>query len=226
MILPVFRAEKFEQPTHLNEIRQMDMEEAFADDEDVMKVLEECFVYILEHVKKNCQNELKLLKRELEIPKLPLKRFTYTEIIETLKKAGEKIKWGDDFSKTQEKRITEAVKQQAFFVKDWPTEIKAFYAMPYDNDSKICHAFDLIYNGLEVCSGTQRIHIPELLIKQLRSKGLNPNNFKFYVDVFRYGAPVHSGWSFGLERLTMKITGKMNIREATMFPRDRNRITP
>ena len=68
--------------------------------------------------------------------------------------------------------------------------------------------------------------MPEVLIKQLRSKGLNPDGFKFYVDAFRYGAPIHSGWSIGLERLTMKITGRENIREATMFPRDRNRIAP
>jgi len=98
--------------------------------------------------------------------------------------------------------------------------------MPDKKNPKVAHAFDLIYNGMEICSGTQRIHIPDLLIKQLKSKGLNPDNFKFYVDCFRYGAPPHAGWSIGLERLTMQITGKKNIREVTMFPRDRNRITP
>ena len=84
----------------------------------------------------------------------------------------------------------------------------------------------LIYDGLEICSGTQRIHIPEILEKQLKAKNLNPKNFKFYIDAFRYGAPEHSGWSVGLERLTMRVCGKSNIREVTMFPRDRNRITP
>jgi aspartyl-tRNA synthetase len=104
-------------------------------------------------------------------------------------------------------------------------ELKAFYAMP-NPDGKTCRAFDLIYNGLEVSSGTQRIHLPSLLINRLKAKGLNPDNFKSYVNAFRYGAPYHAGWSIGLERLTMKITGRENIREATMFPRDRNRITP
>jgi aspartyl-tRNA synthetase len=103
--------------------------------------------------------------------------------------------------------------------------LKAFYAMP-NQDGRTCKAFDLIYKGLEIASGTQRIHLPDLLSKQLALKGLNPEGFKFYIDAFRYGAPYHAGWSIGLERLTMKITGRENIREATMFPRDRTRITP
>ena len=226
MIVPVFRAEKFDQPTHLNEIRQMDMEKAFATDEEVMEILEEVFVYMLKQVKEECGEELKLLKRELEIPKLPLKRITYSKAIGLLQKNGGKIDWGNDFSKTQEKILTKAVGEHSFFIKDWPTAIKAFYAFPYEDNPKICKAFDLIYDGIEVCSGTQRIHIPDLLVKQLKSKGLNPENFKNYIDAFRYGAPHHAGWSIGLERLTMEITGRSNIKEVTMFPRDRNRITP
>ena len=226
MVVPVFRAEKFDQPTHLNEIRQMDIEQAFATDEDVMKVLEEVFVYILKQVKDECKEELEILKRELKIPKLPLKRITYTDAIDLLKKAGEKIEWGEDFSKTQERLLTKSVGEHTFFIKDWPSQIKAFYALPHEDKPDICKAFDLIYDGIEICSGTQRIHIPELLVKQLKSKGLNPNNFKFYIDAFKYGSPPHAGFSVGLERLTMEITGRANIKEVTMFPRDRNRIAP
>jgi nondiscriminating aspartyl-tRNA synthetase len=226
-MLPIFRAEKFETPTHLNEIRQMDVEQAFANDDDVIAVLERCFVGILKDVKQNCQEELKQLGRsDLKVPNLPLRRVTYDEIISLLQGAGEKIEWGEDFTKTQEKLMLKLVGEDAFVLKDWPTAIKAFYAMPDDKDPRHCNAFDLIYDGLEICSGTQRIHIPDLLIKQIMSKGLNPDNFKFYIDFFRYGAPPHSGWSIGLERLTMQICGKSNIREVTMFPRDRNRITP
>src|SRR5207249_3461269 len=132
---------------------------------------------------------------------------------------------GNDFSKTQEKKLSQLLKEEAFFIVGWPSEQKAFYAMP-DQDGKTSRAFDMIYRGLEIASGTQRIHIPALLIEQLKSKGLNPENFKFYVDSFRYGAPPHAGWSIGLERLTMKMTGRENIRETTMFPRDRNRLSP
>jgi nondiscriminating aspartyl-tRNA synthetase len=224
-ILPVFRAEKFEQPTHLNEIRQMDMEQAFATDEDAMQILEQCVAYILQTVKEKNSKELKILNRDLQVPRLPIKRITYTEAVKILQKAGEKIEWGDDFSKTQEKILSNAA-GEFVFITSWPAAAKAFYAMPDEKNPKLAKAFDLLYNGLEIASGTQRIHIPELLEKQLRSKGLDPKNFKSYIDAFRYGSPVHSGWSIGLERLTMKVCGKSNIREVTMFPRDRNRITP
>jgi aspartyl-tRNA synthetase len=226
MVTPVWRSEKFNKPTHLNEIRQMDIEMAFIEsEEDVMKVLEEVFVYILKSVDKNCKKELKELDRKLNIPKLPLKRVTYTEVINALKKCNEKIEWGNDLSKLQEEKCLELF-GEAFFMKDWPTKIKAFYTMPYKDKPEICHAFDLIYNGLEISSGTQRIHIPELLIKQIKEHGMEPKDFKYYIDCFRYGAPPHAGWSIGLERITMTITGMKNIRECCMFPRDRNRLTP
>jgi len=226
MVVPVFRAEKFDQPTHLNELRQMDIEQAFADDEEVMKVLEECFVYILKEVERKCKNELNYLKQDIKIPRLPLKRITYTQAVDFLKRRGKKIEWGEDFSKTQEKLLLDLAKEDAFFIIEWPTKSKAFYAMPCEKNPEVCKAFDLIYNGLEIASGTQRIHSPELLIKQIKAKGLNPDDFKFYINTFRYGSPQHSGWSIGLERITMKITGRSNIRECCLFPRDRTRITP
>jgi aspartyl-tRNA synthetase len=224
-VLPVFRAEKFEQPTHLNEVRQMDIEESFATDVDVMKVLEEFMAHCVKTVRENRSDELKRLGQELEPLSLPLKRIQYSEAVNMLRKNGEEIEYGMDFSKTQERKLAGLLGKKAFFMVDWPLELKAFYAMP-NPDEKTCRAFDLIYDGLEVSSGTQRIHLPNLLISRLKAKGLNPDNFKSYVDAFRYGAPYHAGWSIGLERLTMKITGRENIREATMFPRDRNRITP
>ncbi|HDM32046.1 MAG TPA: aspartate--tRNA(Asn) ligase, partial [bacterium] len=223
MIVPVFRAEKFNQPTHLNEIRQMDVEIAFANDEDAMKLLEECFVSILRRVKNENEKELEDLNVKLKIPKLPLKRITYSEAIEILNKKGEKIEWGEDFSKTQERILGKEV-GEAFFIKDWPLELKPFYAMP--KDEKVCRAFDLIYRGLEISSGTQRIHLPELLEERIKAKGLDPKSFEFYITAFKYGAPEHAGWSIGLERLTMCIVQKKNIREVTMFPRDRHRLLP
>ena len=224
-VLPIFRAEKFEQPTHLNEVRQMDIEESFATDVDVMRILEEFMAHCVKNIRETRWEELKRLGQDLEPPDLPLKRIQYSEAISMLRKSGEEIEYGMDFSKTQERKLTELVGKKAFFMIDWPLELKAFYAMP-NQDGRTARAFDLIYNGLEVSSGTQRIHLPNLLISRLRAKGLNPDNFKSYVDAFRYGAPYHSGWSIGLERLTMKVTGRENIREATMFPRDRNRLTP
>ena len=224
-VLPVFRAEKFEQPTHLNELRQMDIEQAFSTDEDVMKVLEEFLAECIKKITVLCSEELDKIAQKLEPLQLPLKRVQYLDAIKLLRENGEDIQPGNDFSKTQEKKLSLLLKEEAFFIIGWPSDQKAFYAMP-NQGGKTSRAFDLIYRGLEVASGTQRIHVPDLLIQQLKSKGLNPENFKFYVDSFRYGAPPHAGWSIGLERLTMKMTGRENIRETTMFPRDRNRLSP
>jgi nondiscriminating aspartyl-tRNA synthetase len=225
-VTPVWRAEKFNTPTHLNEVRQMDIEQAFSDDEEAMGVLEEVLANMLRDVIERCEPQLRLLKREIRVPELPLRRITYTEAVETLQGAGEAISWGDDFTKPQERRLMELVGLEAFFLKDWPSAQKAFYAMPHADNPELVHAFDCIYGGIEICSGTQRIHIPELLRQQLRKKGLDPADFEHYIDSFSYGAPPHAGWSIGLERLTMAVTGMQNIRECCMFPRDRDRLVP
>ena len=226
MVVPVFRAEKFDQPTHLNELRQMDIEQAFASDEEVMNALEECLAYILKEVREKCEEELEVLGQRIEIPRLPLRRIPYSKAIEMLREKGEEIEYGEDFSKSQERLLWKIVKEEAFFITQWPEELKAFYAMPYEDNPKLVKAFDLIYRGLEISSGTQRIHDPELLIKRIKEKGLDPKNFEFYIDCFRYGSVEHAGWSIGLERLTMAITGRKNIREVCLFPRDRKRIFP
>ena len=139
-----------------------------------------------------------------------------------MKKLG--IKWGEDFSPKDEREINRLFNDGIVFVYDWPTKIRSFYSMPKDN--KTCYAYDALIGGIEILSGATRIHTPKLLEKQMRAKGLNPENFKYYIDAFRYGCPPHSGWSFGLERITMALLGLSNIREATLFPRDPKRLTP
>ena len=100
--------------------------------------------------------------------------------------------------------------------------------MPKDGkkDAKISEGFDALYGGMEISSGGQRIHLPELLTEKIKAKGLNPKNFTSYIDSFRFGAPPHAGWSIGLERMTQILCGLDNVKEATMFPRDRDRLTP
>jgi len=225
-VVPVWRAEKFNTPTHLNEVRQMDIEQAFADDKTAMRVLEEVLAHMLSAMKERCHRELEVLGRTIEIPQLPLTRLTYTEAVDLLQEAGEEMAWGDDFSKSQERRLWELVGEEAFFVKDWPAVQKPFYAMLHEVNPDLAHAFDLIHGGIEIASGTQRIHKPSLLREQLRKKGLDPEDFTHYIESFAYGAPPHAGWSIGLERLTMAVTGMRNIRECCMFPRDRDRLVP
>ena len=220
-VTPVWRAEKHNTVRHLNESRQMDIEMAFANQETVMKELEEVVQYIVKQVISKCKDELKLLGVDLKIPEA--KYLSYDETVKLLK-----MKYGDDLTPEDEKKLGNKYPDTIIFVHSWPTKIKPFYIMPKDakTDAKLSEGFDAIYGGLEISSGGQRIHLPELLTKMIKAKGLNPINFKEYIDSFRYGAPPHAGWSIGLERLTQILTGQSNIREAVLFPRDRDRLSP
>ncbi len=221
---PVWRAEKHNTTTHLNEVLQMDVEMGFADDNDGMDTLSDVTLHILKEVSK-MQEELSVLKSEVKIPsKVP--RYTYTALVDKLNSEGSPMEWGQDFTKEQEKKLDEILGEELVMIHDWPTSTRAFYSMPHETNTEICKAYDLLYRGLEISSGAQRIHLPSLLEDALRKKGLDPLNFKFYIDAFRSGAPPHAGWSIGLERLTMKLCGVENIRECAMFPRDRTRVHP
>jgi aspartyl-tRNA synthetase len=138
------------------------------------------------------------------------------------------MKHGEDLSPEDERKLDEICPNDVVFIHDWPLDLKPFYIMPksLNKEEKISRGFDAIYKGMEISSGGQRIHIPEMIIQRLKEKGLNPKNFKSYIDSFRHGAPNHSGWSIGLERLTMALLNLKNIREATLFPRDKVRLTP
>ncbi len=222
MITPVWRAEKHNTPRHINEIRQMDIEVAFKDQMAIMKELEEVVRFIVQKVLDKCKEELEILGvKNLKVPK-----GVYISYEDSIKKVGGKI--GEDFTPEQERKLCEMHKGDIVFTYSWPSSIKPFYIMPKDEkaDSKSSEGFDALYLGVEISSGGQRIHLPELLTKRIKAKGLNPANFKEYIDSFRFGAPPHAGWSIGLERLTQQICGLDNIKEATMFPRDRDRLTP
>lgn len=219
---PVWRAEKHDTSKHINEIRQMDIEVAFEDDIGIMKYLEEVVKFIVSEIIKKCQKELEILDLNLKVP--GAKYLTYAEAIKLLNKNGFKLKFGEDFDPEAERRLCELFPNKIIFTYEWPTEMKPFYIWPKENG--LSGGFDAVYGGVEISSGGQRIHVPKILIQQLKAKGLNPKNFKWYIDAFRYGAPMHSGWSIGLERLTYAICNLDNIREATLFPRDRKRLTP
>ena len=218
----IWRAEKHDTSRHINEIRQMDIEVAFADDKEIMRYLESVVKYVVEKVMKECKKELGLLGLKLMVPKA--KYMSYAQAIKLLNKHGFKLKSGDDFEPEAEKKLSELFKDTIVFTYEWPSEIKPFYIWP--KPKGVSGGFDAVYGGIEISSGGQRVHIPDLLIKQLKSKKLNPESFKWYIDSFRFGAPVHSGWSIGLERLTQAILSLENIREGTLFPRDRRRLTP
>jgi aspartyl-tRNA synthetase len=224
-ITPVWRAEKHNTVRHLNECRQMDIEMSMANVMDIMKEMEGVVKYMVEQVMIKNKEELEILKVNLKIPKA--KYMTFKETSELMKK--HKVHVGkNDLTGEAEKKLNELYPDTIVFVYDWPLSGKPFYIMPKgeDNNAKLSEGFDAIYRGCEISSGGQRIHIPELLEKRLRIKGLNPKDFKSYIDSFRYGAPYHSGWSIGLERFLHVLLSFKNIREGCMFPRDRDRLTP
>jgi nondiscriminating aspartyl-tRNA synthetase len=224
-ISPVWRAEKHNTIRHLNESRQMDIEMAFADAKIVMYELESVVRYIIEKLGKENKEDLEILDVKLKIPES--KYLTFAEVADLMKKHKIKIE-KDDLTGEAEKKLGELFPDKIVFVYDWPMNGKPFYIMPKDGktDAKLSEGFDAIYKGMEISSGGQRIHLPELLEKRIKAKGLNPEEFKNYIDSFRFGAPMHAGWSIGLERLTMLILNLPNIREAVLFPRDRDRLTP
>ncbi|MEJ2267690.1 MAG: aspartate--tRNA(Asn) ligase [Nanoarchaeota archaeon] len=236
-IFTVWRAEKHNTLRHLNEARQLDFEMAFADEFEVMDVMAKCVQHIVKKVLEKNKEELELLNVDLKIPKV--KYLTFEKANELLKK--NKIKTEKkDLTGEGEKKLGELFPDTIVFVHDWPIEGKPFYILPkqgqesllasskigQSKEKNLSHGFDAIYQGMEITSGGQRVHIPEILEKQLRNKKLNPKDFKTYIDSFRFGAPPHAGWGIGLERLTMLILGIENIREVVLFPRDRERLTP
>ncbi len=224
-ITPVWRAEKHNTVRHLNECRQMDIEMAFADSKTVMKEMENSVKYIVEQVVKKNKEELEILDVKLKIPQV--KYMTFAEAKNLMEQNKIKIP-KDDLTGEAEKKLSKLYPDTIIFVHDWPMEGKPFYIMPKDEkaDAELSEGFDAIYKGMEISSGGQRVHLPELLEKRLKANDLNPKDFKSYIDSFKFGAPPHAGWSIGIERFTQVLLKIPNVRDACMFPRDRERITP
>jgi aspartyl-tRNA synthetase len=163
---------------------------------------------------------------DLSIPEPPFPRLPYAEAIGIAqRKTGEEMRFGDDIGTIAEKAIGDEMGRH-YFIVDWPSQTRPYYAMPHEHDPVICKAFDLMHPRMELASGAQRVHQHDLLVRQLQAKGLNPDNFEFYLNPFRYGMPPHAGWGLGAERLVMTMLGLPNIREAVLFPRDRHRMVP
>jgi nondiscriminating aspartyl-tRNA synthetase len=222
---PFFRAEESHTRRHLSEFISVDIEQAFATAEDVMKVLEELIHHVCRDVAENCERELKLLKHKVKVPETPFKRFTYDKILEGLEAKKIHINWGEDIPTTAY-RVLGKLHPYYYFITDWPTKTKAFYIKPRDNKPELSEGFDLMWHWVELSSGGTRIHSKELLMKRLAEQGLSKESFKTHLQAFDYGMPPHAGWGLGLARLVMVLTGIKNIREAVLFPRDQFRLTP
>jgi len=222
---PFFRAEESHTRRHLSEFISMDIEKAFADAEDVMKILEELIHHISKDVALKCERELELLGHTIKVPEVPFKRLTYNKILEELEIEKIHIPWGEDIPTTAYRALGK-LHPYYYFITDWPTKTKAFYIQPKDGNPELSEGFDLMWHWVELSSGGTRIHSKDLLMKRLTEQGLSPESFKTHLQTFDYGMPPHAGWGLGLARLIMVLTGVKNIREVVLFPRDQFRLTP
>jgi len=222
---PAYRAEKSHTRRHITEFISIDIEEAFATAEDVMKVAEELMYHICKTVQEKCREELETLKHKVDLPQLPLKRLTYSKVIDELQTRDVKIEWGEDIPTAAFRTLGE-IHPYFYFITDWPTKLKPFYIKPRDDNPEISEGFDLMWSWIEIASGGTRVHKKDVLIKRLEEQGLHPESFRYHLQAFDYGMPPHAGWAIGLERLVMMLTGIKNIREVVLFPRDRFRLTP
>jgi aspartyl-tRNA synthetase len=222
-----FRAEEHNTRRHLNESTAVDVEMAFIkDEEDVMKILEH-LVHAMWKRASECHEELEILKKTITVPKLPFPRVRYDDAVSKIQQRGSSIQWGSDLSNEDEKTLGEIMKAEGvdfYFITKYPLASKPFYTMP--DGEKLSRGFDLECKGVEVSSGSQRIHDVALLQERLKACGLNPKDFEAYLKAFRYGMPPHGGFGFGIERFLMELLDLNNIRECILFPRDRTRLTP
>ncbi len=227
---PAFRAEPSDTVRHVTEFTSFDAEIAWIDSqEDVFRFLETAVAHAIERVRADAKPELALLKADPKVPTLPLRRLTYAEALEILRNHGKRLRDGDDIDTEGEKVVGAAMAQEGhelYFLTEYPTAIKPFYIMAKPDDPETSFSFDIEYKGDEMASGGQREHRYDVLVANLRAKGLDPAGFEFYLRAFRYGMPPHGGWGFGIDRFVQKLLDLPNIREAILFPRDRVRLVP
>jgi nondiscriminating aspartyl-tRNA synthetase len=226
---PIFRAEEHNTPRHLNEATSIDFEGAFHDEHEAMDVAELLVQNAYETVAEDCADQLEAmgLADEFEVPDGEFARLTYEEAIERVNALGavdERLTWGDDLSTEAERALGEDVGEH-FFITEWPSEVKPFYIMDHD-DGERSTGFDLNHPRMELVSGGQREHRHDHLVEGFEQQGLDPEEFDYYTRMFEYGMPPHAGWGMGGERLVMTMLGLDNIREAVLFPRDRQRLSP
>lgn len=230
-IAPVFRAEKHDTARHLNEYTGVDFEMGFIESfEEIMQMETAMLKYIMVFLQEQYEQELSLLKVQLpEISEIPAVKFS--EAKELVAKAYHReIKDMHDFEPEEEKLLCELIKKQTgsefVFVTHYPSAKRPFYAMDSKENPEETLSFDLLFRGLEITTGGQRIHNYREQVAKMEARGMNPAAFESYLMMHKAGMPPHGGLGIGLERLTAKLLNQENVRLSSLFPRDINRVTP
>ena len=234
---PPFRAEVSYTQRHAAEFWMIEPEMAFADLYDYMDTAEAMVKYVINTVLERCPQEMTffnafvdkgLLDRLGNVISHDFGRVTYTEAVEILQKSGKKfdypVSWGIDLQTEHERYLTEEVFKKPIFVTDYPKEIKSFY-MRLNDDGRTVAAADMLVPGVgELIGGSQREERSDLLLERIRELGLNEEQYKWYIDLRRYGSVKHAGYGLGFERLIMYLTGISNIRDVEIYPRTTGRL--
>jgi asparaginyl-tRNA synthetase len=238
---PTFRAEKSKTRRHLAEFWMVEPEMAFYDLDDLMDFEEQFMTYIVQTTLKERRAELELLERDtsaLERIQAPFPRISYDEAVERIeaireatddpeKKALLAMEWGDDFGSPHETELTQQF-DKPVFVYGYPTAVKAFYMEPWPGRPEVCKSVDLLApEGYgEIIGGSERMSDPDVLIEAIHRHELPLENYKWFVDLRRFGTVPHSGFGLGLERTVAWICGLSHIRETSPYPRTLNRMNP
>ncbi len=232
---PVYRAEEHDTTRHLNEYVSMDLEMGFIENEqDLLTLQTRLLQSMFNSVEEFCAAELSL--HDAKIPKFEsIPQIQYVDAIELLLR---KLSWKNeeaepDLDPEAERLLCEyAAKEwqsEFIYITGYPRTVRPFYAMPMTDKSgklSLTKSFDLLFRGVEVTTGGQRIHEPNMLIESMQGRGLNPESYLDYLQCFRFGMPPHGGLAIGLERLAKQLLGLASTKQAALFPRDRNRLTP
>lgn len=228
---PVFRAEKHNTKRHLNEYTSLDFEMGFIDSfQDIMEMETGFLQYTMKLLEKDYKEELRILDVTLpKVDQIPQVRFDRAKEL-VAEKYNRKIRNPYDLEPEEEVLIGQYFKEELdadfVFVTHYPSKKRPFYAMDDPQDATFTLSFDLLFQGMEITTGGQRIHDYQMLVDKLEARGMSDEGMEQYMMVFRHGMPPHGGLGIGLERLTMKLLGEENVREATLFPRDLNRLEP
>ena len=230
-VASVFRAEKHNTTRHLNEYIGLDFEMGYIDSfEDIMAMETGFLKYTMELLKRDYKKELSMLGIDLpSISQIPQVRFDEAKQLVS-EKYNRKIRNPFDLEPEEEVLIGRYFKEEYdsdfVFVTHYPSKKRPFYAMDDPADARFTLSFDLLYKGLEITTGGQRIHDYQMILEKMAKRGMDPEDIKDYLMIFKYGMPPHGGLGIGLERLTMRLLDEQNVRETSLFPRDVTRLEP
>jgi nondiscriminating aspartyl-tRNA synthetase len=229
---PAFRAEPHDTTRHINEFVSLDAEMGFIKDHfTVMEVLRDTMAAICDGLRERCSPELELLGVEIPDVAQPIPYLHFSEAQELIYRLhATDVRGEPDLSPQDERWLGEWARSEHgsdfLFVTGYPTKHRAFYTAPDPERPTYSNAFDLIFRGTELVSGGQRLHRREDYLAALEERELPVEPFEDYLEAFRYGMPPHGGFAIGLERFLLQLTGLSNIKLATLFPRDVNRLKP